>query len=50
MSFYLPLQNFKKTIENVFRYKPKDNIFKTLCSYAVNYVHEVKKWPSNRQK
>ena len=25
------------------RYRPKDNIFKTLCSYAKNYVHEVKK-------
>ena len=24
------------------RYRPKDNIFKTLCSYAKNYVHEVK--------
>ena len=24
------------------RYKPKHNIFKTLCSYAKNYVHEVK--------
>ena len=23
--------------------RPKDNIFKTLCSYAKNYVHEVKK-------
>ena len=37
-----------------------DNIFEILCSYAKNYVHEVKnsiksskivkKWPSNRQK
>ena len=25
------------------RYRPKDNIFKTLGSYAKNYVHEVKK-------
>ena len=25
------------------RYRPKDNIFKTLSSYAKNYVHEVKK-------
>ena len=24
------------------RYRPKDNIFETLCSYAKNYVHEVK--------
>ena len=24
------------------RYRPKDNIFKTLGSYAKNYVHEVK--------
>ena len=24
------------------RYRPKDNIFKTLYSYARNYVHEVK--------
>ena len=23
-------------------YIPKDNIFKTLCSYAKNYVHELK--------
>ena len=23
------------------RYRPKDNIFKTSCSYAKNYVHEV---------
>ena len=29
--------------ENMSRYRPKDNIFKTLCSYAKNYVHEVKK-------
>merc|ERR1712223_964737 len=26
----------------MFRYRPKDNIFKTLRSYAKNYVHEVK--------
>ena len=31
--------NFEKTIENVSRYRPKVNIFKTLCSK--NYVHEV---------
>ena len=24
------------------RYRPKDNIFKTLRSYAKNYVHELK--------
>ena len=24
------------------RYRPKDNIFKTLGSYAKNYAHEVK--------
>ena len=54
---------FWKTIEKVSRYRPKDSIFKTLCSYAKNYVHEVKnsiksskivkncqKLPSNRQK
>merc|ERR1712156_70378 len=32
----------KIKIENVSRYRPKDTIFKTLCSYAKNYVHEVK--------
>ena len=26
----------------MFRYRPKDNIFKTLGSYAKNYVHKVK--------
>ena len=36
------LSKFWKTIENVSRYRPKDNIFKTLCSYAKKYVHEVK--------
>ena len=31
------------------RYRPKDNIFKTLCSYAKNYVHEVKKKSKNQK-
>ena len=25
----------------MFRYRPKDNIFKTLGSYGKNYVHEM---------
>ena len=31
-----------KNYWNLSRYRPKDNIFKTLCSYAKNYVLEVK--------
>ena len=55
-------QNVEKLLKTCIdiEYRPKDNIFKTLGSYAKNCVHEVKtfdkivkncqKCPSNSQK
>ena len=37
----IPEKRQDKTIDSV-RYRPKDNMFKTLCSYAKNYICEVK--------